>query len=236
MIGSRPPKSWIDPKMTKQNRSAINHAQLQTQWLNVMSDLGFDKSLDCFQQLVLAYSEKHRHYHTLKHIGAMLGHLEKVDAEGLIQSDKTYHEIAIAIWFHDAIYKPFSATNERDSADWAIKFLEGKGYEQTGIKRIEQLIMATLHNGEITNDADTLMVDIDLTILGASDAVYDEFEQNVRKEYRWVPFFMYRKKRAELLAQFLSADRLYHNDYFYDRFEQQARKNLTRAISRLVKT
>lgn len=217
------------------NLNDINHAQLQTQWLDVMSKLGFGESLDCFQELVLAYSEKHRHYHTLKHISAMLEHLEKVKAEGLIENNKFYNEITIAIWFHDAIYKPFSATNERDSADWAVEFLEGKDYERDGIKRIEQLIMATLHNGEITNDADALMVDIDLTILGASDAVYDEFEQNVRKEYRWVPFFMYRKKRAELLTQFLAADRLYHNDYFYSRYEDQARENLIRAIKKLDK-
>lgn len=208
---------------------------LQNQWQSLMTKMHLDESLDCYQVLVLAYREKHRHYHTLDHISAMLKHLDAVKAEGLIQNDKTYCEIALAIWFHDAVYKPFSASNERDSADWAIKFLESVSYEQTGIKRIEQLIMATLHNGAITNDTDALMVDIDLTILGTETQIYDRFEQNVRKEYRWVPFFMYRKKRAELLTQFLSAKRLYHNDYFYDRFEQQARENLGRAIEQLTK-
>ena len=67
-----------------------------------------------------------------------------------------------------------------------------------GAERIHSLIMATQHNGIVQDKDQKLIVDIDLTILGASPEIYDEFERNVRKEYKMVPTFIYRKKRKEL--------------------------------------
>lgn len=93
--------------------------------------------------------------------------------------------------------------------------------------------MATLHN-EIAQDKDQkLIVDIDLTILGATPEVYDEFERNVRKEYKMVPTFIYRKKRKELLKSFLNNPSIYSLDYFKEKYENVARHNINRAIEML---
>ena len=43
-----------------------------------MSALKFKASFDCYDALCVAYSEKHRFYHTVKHIEAMLGHYDAV--------------------------------------------------------------------------------------------------------------------------------------------------------------
>ena len=77
------------------------------------------------------------------------------------------------------------------------------------------------------------MLDIDLSILGARDSVYDIYEKNIRFEYKRVPVFIYRKKRREILKQFLKNERVFTTNYFHTRYEAQARENLRRAIAQL---
>ena len=178
-------------------------------WEALMRALGIKPSIDYFDALYMAYSEKHRFYHTVKHIEAMLKHFDA--ARELAQRPD---ELELAIWFHDAIYKPLSSKNEVDSAIWAKEFLYANDYDPSGVERVYSLIMATLHNGEVKSNDEKLIVDIDLTILGAPEVVYDEFERNVRNEYKLVPSFIYRKKRKELLKAFLAMDSIYHFNFF----------------------
>lgn len=193
-----------------------------------MQALGIDKSITCFEALCSAYGERHRHYHTAAHIEAMLRHFD--ETSGLAQYP---HETELAIWFHDAVYKPLSASNEADSARWARTFLLDHGYNTTGAHRVYQLIMATGHQGEVKTKDEQLIVDIDLCILGAPKPIYDAFEVNVRQEYHLIPGFIYRKKRKALLQSFLTRDFIYHLDCFRNKYEQSARNNLQHTIESL---
>jgi len=200
----------------------------QTRWQTLMNAMGLPPSTECYNALHGAYSEKRRFYHTIDHIDAMLSHFD-----GVKEIAERPEELELAIWFHDAIYKPLSKTNELDSANWAQTFLASHDYHEAGIARVHTLIMATLHNGSLKCHDEQLIVDIDLAILGAPPAVYDQFERNVRKEYRLVPWFIYRKKRKELLQSFLSSPSVYNLELFKERYERAARDNIGRAINRL---
>jgi predicted metal-dependent HD superfamily phosphohydrolase len=72
-----------------------------------------------------------------------------------------------------------------------------------------------------------------LAILGSAAEVYARYEQAIRQEYEWVEVSVYRTKRGEVLRSFLDRDRIYGTDYFHQRLEGQARKNLEWAINRL---
>lgn len=78
-----------------------------------------------------------------------------------------------------------------------------------------------------------MLVDIDLSILGASSNRYDRFEEQIRTEYKWVPQPLYRLERGKILATFLARPKIYSLEVFETRFENQARANLRRAIDRL---
>lgn len=200
----------------------------KTRWTALMNRMGLDENAETYEALIKLYSEKHRFYHNLTHIEAALIHLENT-------SELAQHlsEIEIALWFHDAIYAPFSTTNELDSANLAVDFLTKNQVNKDIVNRVYQLIMATEHNVELKSSDEKLMVDIDLSILGCSAKHYEQFECNVRKEYKWVPYFLYKKKRKEILQSFLERERIYHHQYFFERLEQQARINLKNAISLL---
>ena len=181
-----------------------------------------------FDELMAAYSEKGRYYHTREHVSACLAHLDNCSL-GLSSSK----EIEIALWFHDVVYKPFSGTNEKDSADWAARFLCECGASSEQSSRVHQLIMVTEHDAPTKTLDEAVLVDVDLSILGAAPSVYNLFEEAVRKEYRLVPSLIYRKKRAEILSGFLDRPRIYTSGIFPDNVEEQARSNLSDAISKL---
>lgn len=200
----------------------------QTRWASLCQNLGIEPDGETYQALIKAHAEPHRAYHTLEHIAACLRHLDKV-------RDQTNNpfEIEMALWFHDAIYEPFSTTNEEDSAEWAADWLQDRGLDKAAIARIADHILETKSHDTPTDLDGRFMLDIDLSILGTPVPIYDQFEVDVRREYRRVPRFIFRKKRKAILQGFLNRDQIFTTEYFHDKLEQQARVNLARAISNL---
>jgi predicted metal-dependent HD superfamily phosphohydrolase len=78
-----------------------------------------------------------------------------------------------------------------------------------------------------------LFLDIDLSILGAPEPVYDQYEQDIRAEYAFVPADAYRAGRGAILKGFLSRPRLYFTDIAHAEWDAAARANLARALRAL---
>lgn len=200
----------------------------EVRWTRLMSAFGITPEAGSFNALVDAYSQKHRHYHTMAHIENCL---EQLDSASGIAAEPA--ETELALWFHDAVYDPYSPGNEEKSAALATALLERHGVAAERVRRVHDHIMATRHEAPAQTPDSKLVVDIDLSILGAEADAYAEFEANVRKEYRWVPALLFRRKRAEILESFLSRPQLYQIDVFRERYETRARHNLAQAIADL---
>jgi predicted metal-dependent HD superfamily phosphohydrolase len=94
------------------------------------------------------------------------------------------------------------------------------------LARLFQRLIACYADAEI-------VVDVDLSILGAAPERFEEYERQIRAEYRWVPGFLFRRKRAKILQEFLARPRIFSTQTFIDRYEQQARANIARSLTRL---
>ena len=75
---------------------------------------------------------------------------------------------------------------------------------------------------------------VDLSILGSPAERFERYDQDVRREYAWVPGLRYQEARAQALPSFLDRPRLYHGDAAVALLESQARINLAAALSRLA--
>ncbi|KAF0805896.1 hypothetical protein A6D6_01952 [Alcanivorax xiamenensis] len=197
-------------------------------WARLMTLWDFGDNTETYRSLVSSYSGKGRYYHSREHVSACLRHLDRCVSE--IQSPC---EVELALWFHDAIYEPLSGKNEKKSADWAQSFVLENGASRDIADRVHRLIMVTEHNAPAKTSDESLLVDIDLAVLGAEPETYQIFEEGVRSEYKMVPWPLYKKKRVEVLKGFLDRPRIFQNEPFLTEREQQARRNLAAAISKL---
>ena len=181
-----------------------------------------------YAQLLQAYAEDQRAYHTGQHLQECLNWWPA------IQQDAEHPgEVALALWFHDAVYQPQASGNEAASAAWAVQVLRGQGADADVITRVEAHIMATCHSGVAHTTDQQLVVDIDLAILGAAEHRYAEFERQVRQEYLWVPEALFRSTRSKILRSFLERPHIYSGSRFRQALEARARSNLHDAIAAL---
>jgi predicted metal-dependent HD superfamily phosphohydrolase len=180
-----------------------------------------------FPELSRAYADPARQYHTSAHI-----------AECLLLLDRFAHlagrpeEVELAIWFHDAVYDTERSDNEEASAVRARHLLSLVGVGQAEIDRIAEMIIAT-RTHESSNADCSLLLDIDLSILGAPPDEFEAYDQAIRREYAWVPEERYALGRTAILNSFLSRPRIYKTAEFFDIYERQARDNLRRKVTQL---
>jgi predicted metal-dependent HD superfamily phosphohydrolase len=202
-------------------------ALLSRSWQRAWAGIGAAGEGDAvFRHLVAAYAEPQRQYHTLQHLGECLAAFDGVQTHAAHP-----HEVELALWFHDAVYDIKGHDNELRSADWARDALRDAGVDAGPVQRVHDLIMATRHTAVPSGRDEQLLVDIDLSILGAERARFDEYEQQIRKEYAYVPGFLFRRKRREILKGFLDRPAIYSTPHFHDRLEGRARDNLRRVTS-----
>ena len=183
-----------------------------------------------WQDIANRYSEPTRAYHTLVHLQQLFSQFRQI-------KDKLEQPsiIALALFYHDVIYEPTRADNELKSAEHASKVLK-KYLKAEPLERIYKLIMMTA-NHQLTdktdNDAEYLL-DIDLSVLGATWPEYEQYAQSVRQEYAHVAEADYRLGRTKVLAGLLAHPKLYLTDFYYQHLEAQARANVQGEITWLA--
>ena len=198
-------------------------------WKQVWRELGAaDGDEDLFKQVVGCWSEKHRRYHTLQHLRECFEQFDAVRGRA-----KDPAEIMAALWFHDAFYDPQRDDNEKRSAEWLRECALKAGLPEAKAQRLYDLVMATCHDCVPDDEDARLLVDVDLSILGAEAARFDESDVQIREEYAHVNDGDYRDGRIKVLRNFLDRPRLYSTDRFHGLLEQRARDNLARSLARL---
>ena len=180
-----------------------------------------------YDELVARYGEPHRAYHDLTHVRACLDCLDR-----FIALTARPAEAELALWFHDVVYDPRAKDNEARSGELARQRLIALGVEPAVVDRIARHVEATASHEAENADA-ALVVDVDLSILGADEATYDRFEAAIRVEYAFVPEADFRAGRRAVLERFAARKPIFQTPALRTAFEARARANLARAIEAL---
>ncbi|MEP1487830.1 MAG: hypothetical protein ABJK28_05345 [Algibacter sp.] len=206
--------------------------RLKKQWHHLAVKFTNDSGLIdvLWNEIEKQYTLKIRHYHNLSHISSMLH-----QAESAKNSIVNYDAFLLSIWYHDIIYKPTKKDNEEKSANFAQKRLKTLSFDKKTTETIQKLIVSTKKHEIISssNNDNALLLDIDLSILGSDWKIYQNYIENIRKEYAIYPNFMYKKGRKKVLMHFLERETLYFTDIYQDKHESQARENLLKEIKLL---
>jgi predicted metal-dependent HD superfamily phosphohydrolase len=202
---------------------------LEREWAEVTVELPEPLALEARSNLFKAYSEKHRAYHNLGHIAALLRHCAQHRA-----ALEDARAVRFAVWFHDCVYRPSRKDNETESARIAELYLAALGVDEPTRQAVAAMILATQrHDGTGATPDAKYFLDFDLAILGTRPETYYTYQQAIRREYRLVPGFLYRPGRKKILTAFLERERLYFTDAFYATHEAAARNNLRVEIETL---
>lgn len=205
--------------------------------------------------LIAAYADPPRAYHHIGHVVEVMRHYAEVDAG---PGWRRPREVAWAVLYHDAVYRPGRKDNEAASARLACTHLQrwpsgtaiDRGDDHAAIDRdrIVALIELTARHGALRRDAlieqaratpeiaadidDTLhFLDCDMAILGASPSGFEAYDRAIAEEYHAVPRWLYRHKRRQFFRMLLDSERIFLSDFFRDRLEAGARRNLERTLA-----
>lgn len=202
------------------------HQDNLAHWRATWTSLNLAPPPGLCEQLLRAWDEPQRHYHTQQHLTECLTLFDTLRAHAEQPAD-----IELALWFHDAVYDVQGHDNEARSAHWAIDALKAGCVDTARCQRVHDLIMATCHTALPASPDQALLVDIDLAILGAPAARFAEYTRQIQAEYAWVPPQVYAVKRRAVLQGFLDREQIYTTPAVAQRLAQRARDNLAKAIS-----
>lgn len=176
--------------------------QFQLYWDDFAHRFNIEKDRSCtiYEYLLNAYTEPHRHYHTVQHIIECLDHFQEIKAN--LNSPLL---VELAIWFHDVVYDPLAKDNELQSAE-KMKAFFSNFLPECAIDQIFKWILASQKH-ESSKDSDlSYFLDIDLAILGSNEKRFLEYEKQIGDEYIAVKKEVYVLKRAKVLEHFYSME------------------------------
>lgn len=209
-----------------------SQANLKNAWQELATKYQPNSSVvdEIFNKIATHYQEQTRAYHCLGHIKLLLEMAEEIK-----EHIDNYDIVRFAIWFHDLIYNTHKSDNEDQSANIARECLAQLNIPGAIREQVAYFIIATkTHTIEEQDTKDLkLFLDLDLSILGADPEIYHSYAEGVRKEYNWVPGFLYSINRKKILKKFLSRSTLYFSAEMAAKFEAQARKNVADELAKL---
>jgi predicted metal-dependent HD superfamily phosphohydrolase len=179
--------------------------------------------------LLERWAEPQRRYHTLDHLSEVLARVAELTA----YADDP-DTVALAAWFHDAVYRPDRSENEERSADLARRALHEAGVGAERTAEVVRLVRLTVTHDPAPGDADgEVLCDADLAVLAGDPASYAAYAAAVRDEYAFVPAPDFRSGRADVLRRLLDLPHLFRTPYGQEHWERTARRNLTTELELL---
>lgn len=177
--------------------------------------------------LLGAWGSPDRYYHDQRHLAEMLDRLDELPVP-----DADRVPVALAAWFHDAVYDREPGAEER-SALWAESALDGL-VTPGEVREVARLVRLTEHHTPSPGDAAGAAVcDADLAILASSPDRYAESTADIRREYAHLDDDAFRRGRTAVLEGLLARVHLFTTPLGRRDWELLARVNLTAELGRL---
>ena len=186
--------------------------------------------MEYFGRIKNQYLTPKRYYHTFE------GHI--VQGLEVFEEVKDVSDNPDLVYFswmnHDVIYDPRLEDNEEQSGVFAyhLAIEMGLGYDFS--KMSNGLVLITKHVKKPETTDEKIIVDMDLSVFGQPEEIFDEYESRIVKEYEWVPEEIFKRERTKILQRFLERKQIYHTSEIRNKYEEKARRNLKRSLKRLV--
>lgn len=197
---------------------------IRDRWMRLCERLGAqpESGESLYRRLESLYAVPPRRYHTLGHVEACL---QVFDGFRTLSLDADLVEFAI--FLHDCVYDPRRNDNERRSAETGEAMLAEIGAARFS-QLVRELILATRHEGAGATRDERLLMDVDLSVLGADVATYEQYAQAIRAEYGFASDEQFAAGRGAFIRMMLARPTIYQTAELRAGLEARARANLAR--------
>ena len=204
----------------------VDTAEFEKAWRAAWAALRLTPERGALAGLLSGWSSAERRYHDLHHLRECLDLWRAWG--GLCRNPG---DVAIAIWYHDAVYEPRSVDNEERSAQWAACDLMAAGASGAVVDRVSELVLSTRMGSTLSTPDSRILSDIDLAILGSAPERYEQYARDIRSEFAWLSTERFRAERfragrSDVLRSFLARPRIYHCAPAASKLERRARDNI----------
>ena len=226
-----PPQSQSAPPRTAErsrpDRAAVAAARFLALWERCVATPPSPDATTVYADLKRRHEAPQRRFHNFDHIRDCVDRIDEV-APFLVDRDAS----ELALWFHDSVYEPGAATNERRSAELFLQL--SAGARPALRRRVCGLILATRHTSRPPGNDCRYIMDIDLAGFGAS---WEEFMRHgalLREEFAAQSDDEYQAGQLNFLRRLARRRWFFSTDYYRERHETRARENLDRLLAMLV--
>ncbi|WP_313673663.1 metal-dependent phosphohydrolase [Mycolicibacterium sp.] len=204
-------------------------ADLLEAWTGLLArHTGDPRAADVGRRLIDAWSEPHRTYHSLTHLGDILSRVDELAAD----ADEP-DAVRLAAWYHDAVYQGLPDDEER-SAQRAERDLSGLGVAPGMVDEVARLVRMTVSHDPAPGDRNAAVLsDADLASLALPAGRYRRNSVAIRAEYPHIPDEVFRKGRIQVLAALLDAPAVFRTDHGRREWEAAARDNMRAELAEL---
>ncbi len=178
-------------------------------------------------ELLGYWNEPHRHYHSATHLLAVL------EALDLLTGGNPSRPVALAAWFHDAVYNGEAGRDEEDSAVMAQANLTGLLPFAEGAEVARLVRLTATHAPLDADDAGALLCDSDLAILGSGPDDYARYRAGVRADYAHIPPAEFVLGRTAVVRRLLALRPLFHTEQGQNLWFVRAQENLIMELEQL---
>ncbi len=188
--------------------------------------------------MLLQYEQPQRYHHNIDHIKQMAAFVVENKNEILRPREMMWKVLG-----HDLVYIPsimIPGANEKFSADLTRMMLDPYLGERA-LERIGSDILSTATHKLINDSGDqAYLLDADLIILGSNPETFDQYDQNIRREYAFLTDgspeqqTAFNLARLTILEGFSTSNMLFYTETAQEQFEEQAKENLERKINEYI--
>lgn len=187
--------------------------------------------------LLQRWAEPQRHYHSTTHLRTVLDQVALLAPEDPRREGSPFDRdtVLLAVWFHDAVYRPDRSENEERSARLAERALPEAGVDASRTAEVARLVrLTTSHNPSPDDAAGAVLCDADLSVLAGPPNAYARYAAQIRREYSFVPESVFRTARSEVLTQLLALPAVFSTPYGAEHWEEAARHNVQTELDLLA--
>jgi predicted metal-dependent HD superfamily phosphohydrolase len=222
---------------------------LKNRWFDLFDDEDVDNEqvISVYANIISAYTEPHRAYHTLNHLEFMFDKLDNMLQIYMLSDDVDRKALYLATWFHDFIYVTNFPENEEHpvneiaSAEYAVNSLKKIGMcDERLLDTVYHLIIATKHHEpdeSLPFDLllQQILLDADMAILGADSHIYKKYVSQIEFEWSHIPQEKFHQGRSLFLTGMLQKNGIFYTEYMKELYDTQAIQNIKQELSILDK-